>query len=292
MKYAYFPGCSMESTARDFGASTAAVCERLDIELVEIPGWTCCGSSPAHASDPTLAAALPVVNLVKAQAIAGDVVTTCAACYSRLRAANDVMSKAGTIRDGVDGMTESTYRGAVRVRHLLDVLVNDVGTDLIRDYCERSLNGLRVACYYGCLLTRPPDVVAFDDPEHPTALDRLLAAIGAKPVEWPCKTECCGAGLSLTSPEVMQRLTYTVLDMAARADAQCIAVACPLCQSNLDLRQTESVEKGGGDLSMPVIYFTQLLGLALGLEPAGLGLNKLVISADAVLEQIGVGARK
>ena len=287
MKYAFFPGCSLDSTARDFGKSTYAVCERLGIELEEIPGWTCCGSSPAHASDATLAVALPVVNLVKAEPMGCDVVTTCAACYSRLRAANDEMSHESEIRQRVDEATGAQYRGTLQVRHLLDVLVNDVGIDLVRDYVERPLGGLPVASYYGCLLTRPPKVVAFDDPEHPTALDRLMGAIGAQPVEWPCKVECCGAGLALTSPEVMRRLTYGILDMAEQAGAQCVAVACPLCQSNLDLRQRESAHVGGRELSLPIFYFTQLLGLAFGLEPGALGLNKLVVSADAVLQKIG-----
>ena len=287
MKYAFYPGCSLDSTARDFRQSTEAVCERLGIELAEIPGWTCCGSSPGHASNATLAVSLPVVNLLKAEAMGCDVVTTCAACYSRLRAANEEMSHESAVRRSVDEATRAQYRGTVRVRHLLDVLVNDLGLALIGDYVERPLRGLRVACYYGCLLTRPPKVVAFDDPEHPTALDRLMTVIGARPVEWPAKVECCGAGLSLTSPDVMRRLGFGILDMAQRAGADCVAVACPLCQSNLDLRQKESARAAGSDLSLPVLYFTQLLGLAFGLKPKALGLGKLVVSPRAVLEQIG-----
>ena len=292
MKYAFFPGCSLDSTARDFRKSTEAVCGRLGIELEEIPGWTCCGSTPGHATDATLAVALPVVNLLKAEKMGRDVVTTCAACYSRLRAANDEMSHESDVRATVDEATRSQYRGTVRVRHLLDVLVNDLGLAVIRDYVERPLAGLRVACYYGCLLTRPPKVVAFDDPEHPVALDRLMATIGATPVEWPAKVECCGAGLSLTSPDVMRRLAFGILQMAERARADCIAAACPLCQSNLDLRQPESVRAAGSGLSLPVLYFTQLLGLALGLEPAELGLSHLFVSARPVLEKIPAGAMR
>ncbi|MBM3334005.1 heterodisulfide reductase subunit B, partial [Candidatus Sumerlaeota bacterium] len=161
MKYSFFPGCSLDSTARDFRVSTEAVCRRLGIELEEIPGWTCCGSSPAHASDAALGVTLAVVNLLKAEAMGGsDLVTTCAACYSRLRAANDEMSHEGDLRARVDRLAGAKYRATVRVRHLLDVLVNDLGLDLIRDYVERPLTGLRVGCYYGCLLTRPPKVVA------------------------------------------------------------------------------------------------------------------------------------
>lgn len=287
MKYAFFPGCSLDSTARDFRKSTEAVCRRLGIELEEIPGWICCGSSPGHAANSTLAVTLPVINLLKAEPIGGDVVTTCASCYSRLRAANEEMSHDSELRQRVDDVIGQPYRGTVRVRHLLDVLVNDVGLDLIRDYVERPLNGLKVACYYGCLLTRPPKIVAFDDPEHPTALDRLMAAIGAEPLDWPAKVECCGAGLSLTSPDVVRRLAFGILDMAERAGADCVTVACPLCQSNLDLRQRESARAAGREMSLPVLYFTQLLGLALGLEAKELGLNKLIISPRSVLEKVG-----
>lgn len=277
----------MDSTARDFKMSAIAICERLGVKLEEIPGWTCCGSSPAHASDPSLAASLPVLNLLKAQSVGGDVVTACASCYSRLRAANDSMSRKGTARDKVDRMVGEEYRGETAVRHLLDVLVNDVGIDLIRDYVETTLRGLKVACYYGCLLSRPPKVVAFEDSENPTSLDRLVEALGGKPVEWPSKVECCGAGLGLTAPSVMKDLTFGVLDMAEQAGARCIVVACPLCQSNLDLRQKESCEAGGRKITMPILYFTQLLGLALGIEPKTLGLDKLITSPKEVLEHMG-----
>jgi heterodisulfide reductase subunit B len=287
VRYAFFPGCSLESTAKDFALSTYAVCERLGVDLHEIPKWTCCGSSPAHATDPELATALPVLNLIKAARIGGDVVAPCAACYSRLRAANLAMQDDSEARRRIDEATGVQYRGTVAVRHLLDVLVNDVGIDLIGDYVERPLNGIRVACYYGCLLTRPKSA-AFENPENPRSLDRLLAACGAKPVEWPCKTECCGAGLSLTSPEVMRQLTFEIVDMAVQSGAQCVAVACPLCQSNLDLRQGESAAAFGRSLAVPVLYFTQLLGLALGLPASALGINKLVVSPQAVLEQAGV----
>jgi len=288
VKYAFFPGCSLDSTARDFRKSTEAVCERLGIELEEIPGWVCCGSSPGHATNSTLAVALPTLNLLKAEPMECDVVTTCAACYSRLRAANEEMAREGDVRQRVDEVIGQPYRGTVRVRHLLDVLVNDLGLDLIRDYVERPLTGLKVAAYYGCLLTRPPKIVAFDDPEHPTALDRLIRAVGAEPVDWPAKVECCGAGLSLTSPDVMRRLAFGILEMAERAGADCVAVACPLCQSNLDLRQRESARAAGRDLTLPVFYFTQLLGLAFGLDPKALGLGKLVVSPRAVLEKVGM----
>jgi heterodisulfide reductase subunit B2 len=181
---------------------------------------------------------------------------------------------------------------------VLDVLVNHLGLEAIHAAVRRPLEGLRVACYYGCLLTRPPEVVAFDDAEHPTAMERLAAALGAEPVDWPLKTECCGASLSMTHSGIVSRLGYRLVDMARQAGAECIVVACPLCQVNLDLRQSNA-RKAHGDLpETPVLYITQLLGLALGIEPKELGLNALSISADALLahlpspDQPSVGARR
>lgn len=285
MKYAFFPGCSLESTAWDFQRSVRAVCGALDVELEEIPDWVCCGSTPAHASSPSLAVALPAVNLQKARQMDAPVVTACASCYSRLRSANHEIRKDPAVRARVERVTETPYDGSVEVRHVLEVLLGDVGVEEIRHKLKRPLNGLRVACYYGCLLTRPPEVVAFDDPEHPDSMETLLRAVGAEPVEWPFRTECCGAGLSVTNSEIVCRLGHKLLSMARQAGAECLAVACPLCQVNLDLRQGDA-RKAHGDLpDTPVLYITQLLGHALGLSHAELGLKALAVRADSLLSE-------
>jgi heterodisulfide reductase subunit B2 len=283
VKYAFFPGCSLESTAWDFDVSARAVCGALGIELMEIPEWVCCGSTPAHSSNASLAVALPVMNLVKARRMGHPVMTACASCYSRLRTANHVIRNDPEERKRVERVVGESYDGSVEVRHLLDVLVNDYGVDAIRKKVTRPLHGVRVACYYGCLLTRPPEIVAFDNAEHPTSMDDLLAAAGAEVMDWPYKTECCGAGLSITRSEVVERLAYRLLSMARTAGAECLAVACPLCESNLDLRQAD-VRKAHADIQeTPILYATQLLGLALGLEPAALGIEALITNADSLL---------
>ncbi|MBN2291446.1 MAG: CoB--CoM heterodisulfide reductase iron-sulfur subunit B family protein [Pirellulales bacterium] len=285
MKYAYYPGCSLESTAWDFDKSTRAVCAALGIELQEIPDWVCCGSTPAHTSNASLAVALPTMNLQKAQAMNLPVMTACASCYARLRTANHKIENDPQERERTRRITEKDYDGSTPVRHVLDVLVNDFGLDAIRAKIQRPLEGLRVASYYGCLLTRPPEVVAFDNPEQPSCMDELLAAAGAKPVEWPYKTECCGASLSMTNTHVVSRLGHKLLSMATRAGAQCIAVACPLCQVNLDLRQGDA-KKAHGDLpETPALYVTQLLGLALGLSAEELGIGALSVNADSLLNE-------
>jgi heterodisulfide reductase subunit B2 len=166
---------------------------------------------------------------------------------------------------------------------VLDVLVNHLGVEKVRAKVTRPLERLRVACYYGCLLTRPPEIVAFDNPEHPTCMDDLVSALGAEPVSWPFATECCGASLSMTQSAVVGRLGHKLLSMARRAGAECIAVACPLCQVNLDLRQADAVKAHGEIPQTPVLYITQLLGLALGLSNKELGIGAQSISADALL---------
>ena len=289
MKYAFFPGCSLESSAWDFDCSTRAVCRALDIELQEIPDWICCGSTPAHCSSADLAVALPVLNLQKAQQMSLPVMTACASCYARLRTANDTVQRNPAARARAERATQGHYDGSVPVHHILDVLVNQFGLTEIADLVQRPLAGLRVACYYGCLLSRPPDVVAFDDPEHPTCMDELSEVLSAEPVDWPYKTECCGAGLSLTDAGIVGRLSHKLLAMARRAGAQCLAVACPLCQINLDLRQSDARRAHGELPDTPVLYITQLLGLALGLSPNELGLGALTVSADSLFQEINAG---
>ncbi len=290
MKYAYYPGCSLESTAWDFDKSTRAVCRALGIELVDIPDWVCCGSTPAHASSASLAVALPSLNLLKARDMGLEIVTACASCYARLRTANYKVQNDPEERAQAEKIIGKSYDGQTPVRHILDVLMNEYGPDPIRAKVKKSMGGLKVASYYGCLLSRPPEVVAFDDPDRPTSMDELAAAAGATPVEWPYKTECCGASLSLTNSDVVCRLGHKIISMAREASAECLVVACPLCQANLDLRQPDA-NKIFGDLpETPVLYITQLLGLALGVSAEELGLDALSVSATPLLASFNQGA--
>jgi heterodisulfide reductase subunit B2 len=289
VKYAFYPGCSLESTAWDFDRSARAVCRALDIELDEIPDWVCCGSTPAHSSNGSLAVALPVMNLLKAKAMGLPVLTACASCYARLRTANHLVRTDPQERQRVERIVGQPYDGSVEVRHLLDVLFNQCGVEGIRAKVRQPLQGVRVACYYGCLLTRPPEIVAFDNAEHPTCMDELLAAAGAEVVDWPFKTECCGASLAITRSDVVERLAHRLLSMARSAGAECLAVACPLCESNLDLRQADARKIHGSIPDTPILYVTQLLGLALGLSRKDVGLDALIVSAAPLFA--GSGSR-
>ncbi len=286
MKYAYYPGCSSESTAREQHASSLAVARALGIDFVEIPNWSCCGATAAHQTDRLLAASLPVVNLLIARKMGLDVVVNCAACYSRLKTANHEVRTYPEIRKRVGDALGSEYDGSVKVRHLLEVLLEDLGLETIQNRIIYSLNGLKVAPYYGCLLVRPPEVTQFDDPENPTSMDRLVAALGGESLDWPHKVECCGGGLSLTRTDVVVKLTDSIIGMAKDAGADCIAVACPMCQSNLDLRQMDIQKETGRSYDMPIVYITQLLGLCLGISPSELGINKLMVSPSIVVDAV------
>jgi len=205
--------------------------------------------------------------------------------------ANHQIANAPETRGRVASVLGADYDGSTPVNHLLEIIRDEVGLDEIAKRVRAPLTSLRVACYYGCLLVRPPDVMQFDDPENPTLLDRVVAAAGAEPLEWPHKTECCGASCSITKIEIAERLSRDILAMARDAGADCIVTACPLCQLNLDLRQRDIEARFGDRLGLPVLYFTQLLGLALGLKPHELGLGSLTVDPMPMLTKKVPAAR-
>ncbi len=286
MRYAYYPGCSAESTARDMSQSTLAVAKALGLDFAEPQGWTCCGATAGHQTDRLLAVSLSAANLAKVHDTKLDMVVNCAACYNRMKVANHEIAAHPEIRQSVREALDRDYDGSVKVRHLVEVLLEDVGLPAIRKSFKRSLNGLKVACYYGCLLVRPPGILKFDDPENPKSLDRLVTAMGGESLDWPCKVECCGGGLSLSRTDVVLRLTESILDMAVRSGADCIAVSCPMCQVNLDLRQQDINKQPGKRYQMPVVYITQLLGLCLGFSAHELGFEKLMVPAANILKRV------
>ncbi len=292
MKYAYYPGCSAESTARDMNQSTYAVARALKLDFEEPKGWTCCGATAGHQTDRLLAVSLSAANLTKVQDMKLDMVVNCAACYNRMKVANHEISTHAEVRRDVRDALERDYDGSVKVRHLLEVLLEDVGLPTITKSLKRTLNGLKVACYYGCLLVRPPEILQFDDAENPKSLDRLVTAMGGLSLEWPCKVDCCGGSLSLSRTDVVLRLTESIIDMAVQVGADCIAVSCPMCQINLDVRQQDINKETGKNYRMPVIYITQLLGLCLGLRPGELGFEKLMVPAADVFKKMEVNSHE
>lgn len=277
MKIAYYPGCSLHATAKEFDLSTRAVCAELDLELVEIEDWNCCGATAAHAINDDLAVGLAGRNLALAAAQGFErVLAPCAACFGRLKFAARAL-RAG--HAGLPDELDARAAAGVKVFNILDALLNLAGLERIQQRAAKPISGLRPAAYYGCLLVRPPEIAEFDDPENPTSMERVLSAAGAQPVEWYHKVECCGASLAVTNTASVVRLVADILGHAKAAGANCVAVACPMCQTNLDTRQAAAAARLGEELDLPIVYITELLGLAFGITPNRLGLGRHIVDA-------------
>jgi len=275
MKYAYFPGCSLKGLGRAYEESLLPVMQRLGVELVELDDWNCCGATAYMSVDEREACVLAARNLAIAEKSGlSNLVTPCSACYLVLNKTKHAMADFPEVaRDVRHALANAhlVYSGNTPVRHPLDVLVHDVGLDVIKEKVVRPLKGLKVAPYYGCQVVRPYST--FDDAWNPTTMDRLLMTLGAEVVHYPLKTKCCGASLTGTIPEAGLRLTYILLKEAARRGADVIATICPLCQFNLDAYH-DKIERRWGPARVSTVYFTQLMGLAFGFAPEQLGLNR------------------
>jgi len=275
MKYAYFPGCSLKGLGRAYEESLLPVMRHLGVELTELDDWNCCGATAYMSVDEAKAGVLAARNLAIAEkAGPHDLLTPCSACYLVLNKTKHNIEDFPEIQAGVQRalrIANLTYTGATKVRHPLDVLVHDVGLDVIKEKVVRPLKGLKVAPYYGCQVVRPYST--FDDAWNPTTMDRLLAVLGAEVVPFPLKTKCCGGSLTGTVPEAGLRLTYILLKEAVRRGADVIATICPLCQFNLD-GYHDQIDRRWGPTRIATVYFTQLMGLAFGLSPKELGLNR------------------
>jgi heterodisulfide reductase subunit B len=259
VRIGYYPGCSLESTAREYDLSFRAVASKVGVELVEIPDWNCCGASSAHAVDPLLAVALPARNLMIAEAMELDVTAPCAACFLRLMEAKKRMDEDVSLRKEIEEILGRQYRGTAKVYHPLTIFSREEIKEKIQRSIVNTLKDLTVVCYYGCYLVRPPEIIHLDDPENPTLMDELIRLTGAQVLDWSWKVDCCGGGHTLLLPELVEPLVNEIVDGARKTGAHGIVTACPLCQSNLETRQK------GPDV-LPIFYFSELLGLAMGLK--------------------------
>lgn len=286
MKYAYFPGCCYHTSAKEYEVSTRSVSKKAGLELVEIPDWNCCGSTAAHGKSRLLSLALPARSLAKAEEMGLDVTASCAACFQRLAVASKKLSADPVLLEKVGKIIERPFEARVKVKSSVEVF-NSFDPEQLRDKIVSPLAGLKVAAYYGCFLVRPPEVVGYDDPENPQAIDRLMQLIGAGTVDWPHKTECCGASHSITNEEIVFNLVGRILKAAQDSGANCVVTACPLCHFNLDLRQQRLNNKFGTSFNLPVFYFTQLVGLAMGLDYKELSLYSHYIDPFKLLKSAG-----
>ncbi len=284
---AYYPGCSLHSTALEYNQSARAVCEALGLRLIEPRGWVCCGSSAAHRADPQMALRLPMENLALIeQSGFHEVTMPCAACFNRHRAALYEIRRDEAHRAEIEGALGYTYRDSVQVRTLLETILHHVGKEQIAARVKKPLKGLHLVCYYGCLLTRPPQVTGAMHPENPTEMDELMSALGAEVHDWSYKTTCCGATHSLTRPDIVLKLSSRLIQQARLAGAEAMVVACPLCHTNLDARQFQMKL----DEPLPILYFTQLMAIALGLPEKAAVLHKNLVDPRPLLQAKGMMA--
>jgi heterodisulfide reductase subunit B len=284
MRYAYYPGCSLEATGRPYEESVQKVAKALGIELVELEDWNCCGATAYMSINEVLSFSLSARNLCQAKKIGNTLVTACSACYTNLRKTETYLVDFPEIKSKVDtALAEAglRYEGGVVTKHFLQTVVQDVGLDRIKPLVKHPLSGLRVAPYYGCQIARPYGIE--DDADNPTMMDKLLTTIGATVTNFPMKTVCCGGSLMGIQKEVALRLCRNILLCAQQYEAQCIAVTCPLCQMNLDAFQSAINKTYGTKFNLPIVYFTQLMGVAFGVDSKGLGLNDCIVPAREVM---------
>lgn len=277
MKVSYYPGCSLEGTAADYAASIAGVTPLLDLELAELEDWSCCGASAAHSLSHRLSYELPARNLALAQKAGLDVVVPCALCFNRLKAA-EKEAKEETGKAPLD----------TKIWDLLDFLTQPSFLQKVAQKIKRPLKGLKAVGYYGCLASRPPAITEKKDYENPQEMERLLTVLQAEPIDWSYKTDCCGAGLALARPDLVDTLVGRLYERALAAGAECFVVSCQMCQANLDLSQARISQKAGKKYYLPVFYFTELMGLAMGHPEVPNWLARHLVDPRPLLQKRGL----
>ena len=289
MKYPYYPGCTLYTKAKKLDDAGRECSRRLGFELEELPDWTCCGATFPLVNDNHIALAGPTRILADTKNQGGDsLVTLCSVCFNVLKRTNHVMRTDDERREKVTDFVERDYHGETEVLHYLQILRDDVGFDTLKEKVRKPLEGLKVACYYGCLLLRPVKEIGLDEMENPTIFEEFVRSLGAEPVDFPFKIECCGAFQTVYSMDVATRCSRDILNSARENGADIIITTCPLCQFNLDDRQPE-IEKSSRDFaSLPVVYFTQLLALALAMPANKLGFERNLVDPLPVLRAKGV----
>lgn len=266
--------------------SMRAVCNAFNIQLEEVEDWNCCGATPAHTTKEELGVALPYANIVNASKQGlENIIAPCAACYNRLKVADYEVHHSSSMKERMNFIIGETAEKDLRIINILEFFKDVYGLDKVKAAVKKPLKDLKVASYYGCLLVRPGKILQFDDEEDPTSMDELISALGGTPVEWSCKTECCGGSHAIPMKGIVLDLVKKILTSAQNVGADCIAVACPLCQANLDMRQDQINIKYGTNFKFPILYITQLLGLAIDIPTKELGMNSHFVSPIDVLKK-------
>ena len=280
-KVAYFPGCSASSSAREYDLTVRSTADVLNINLVEPPGWVCCGSSSAHATDSSQAHVFPLHTMSTIERMGMTTVTSpCSNCFARLKMAEFEGTQDVQALEQVAAITDYQYQGKVRVQHFVDTIMEHATPEKISEKVKRPLEGLKVACYYGCLITRPAKATAAENPEYPMKMDYLLQSLGAETVDWSYKTDCCGGSLSVTQSELALEMSEAILKDAKACGAEAVITMCPMCHMNLDARQPDMKT----NFDMPIFHSTQLTTLAFGLDVKDSHFNKNIVDPVPLLK--------
>jgi heterodisulfide reductase subunit B len=291
MKVSYYPGCTLKNSAKNFEDSTLCALKHLDVEVDELSRWNCCGTVFSLAADNLMYHLAPIRNLIRVKESNSDkVMTLCAMCYNTLKRANERVKNDKESLEKINEFMyreEIKYKGDVKVLHLLELLKDEVTFENIAKKVVKPLNNLKIASYYGCYLVRPREV-GLDDVENPTILEKLMAILSAYPVDFPFKTECCAAYQTVDKPELVAERTFQILTSAQEQGAEIVVVSCPLCAFNLDFRQKETLQKYPGFKHIPVLYFTQVLAVALGCLEEEIGLDLHFIDPKPILKNKGL----
>ncbi len=280
----YYPGCSLQGSAKEFDKSLRKISVELGVELKEIDDWNCCGATSAHATDHFVSVALPVINIHKAvkQGL-NQILAPCAACYNRLVSAQHEARTKAELKTKIENIIEEPLLLDAEIINIIQFM-EIFAKENFKAKKKDSLDKLKAACYYGCLLLRPNEITKFDDPEQPSSMEEIVKLTGATPVDWNFKTECCGASHSIAHKDIVVDLSKKIIDDAAKHGADIIVVACPMCHSNLDMRQLE-MKKMSGHRTTPVLYLTELLGLSLGVSIKDLGVDMHFIESNTTLNK-------
>lgn len=282
MEFSYYPGCTLKGSAQELDESFRNSAARLGVTLKEIPDWTCCGASSAHMVDAYLETALPARDLITAERMGHDVVAPCAGCHVRMRAASKHILKDQEL------LRQFPFKGEIDVISGMDMFHKPELLKALKEKKTRPLEGLRVVPYYGCLAVRPVEVVEPANAENPVQMDHILEALGAEVLSWPYKTDCCGGSLALTKTDMVVKLSRKLIDMALMVDADIMVTMCPMCQANLDTRQTDISKAAGKVYHMPVVYLTELIGVAFNDPKAKTWFDKHLVSPVPVMAKRGL----
>ncbi len=279
MKTGIYPGCSLNGSSRDYNESVFALAEAFGLKLEQVPDWNCCGATAAHNLNKDLSLALParILSLAEQNGM-DDIIVPCAACYNRLTVTKNELKKDPELKNRISELIEMNYNGTSRIINVVEwidkYIVPELEGKIVKPF------GHKVACYYGCLLVRPYKVLGYDRPEDPQSMDLVMTKIGATPVYYPYKTECCGAGFSISRTDIVANLSGKIIDDAESRGAEAIIVACPMCHSNLDMRRNDINKHWNKKFEIPVIFITQAIGLALGLSAEKVGLKRHFVDVN------------